>query len=223
MPALVGLSPPDLLIVGIDETSFQELRQAWPWPRRLHAELVRRLAAAQARLIVFDISFADPSTQEDDQLFAEAIRQADNVILAQTVEYTEDPVFSRQILVQPLESLRRAAKGLGLSMVTPDADGVIRHFHLRLGGHDTLPLVAARRLKSRLPLPADLSGLIHYVARRGTSTPCRIIRYWIKTIPCPRPGFATVSSWWGGCRESLSCPRARRIPSTPPSLKEPDN
>ncbi len=155
--------PPDLLIVGIDETSFQELRQAWPWPRRLHAELVRRLAAAQARLIVFDISFADPSTQEDDQLFAAAIRQANNVILAQTLEYTEDPMFSRQILVQPLESLRMAAKGLGLSMVTPDADGVIRHFHLRLGGHDTMPLVTAHQLKSRLPLPTDLSGLIHYV------------------------------------------------------------
>ena len=31
---------PNLLIVGIDEPSFQEFRQAWPWPRSLHAALV---------------------------------------------------------------------------------------------------------------------------------------------------------------------------------------
>jgi len=37
--------PADLLIVGIDEASFQEMRRPWPWPRRFHAELVNRLAA----------------------------------------------------------------------------------------------------------------------------------------------------------------------------------
>jgi adenylate cyclase len=154
--------PPGLLIVGIDEPSFQELRLAWPWPRSLHATLIDRLAAAGARLIVFDILFADPTTQEDDQLLAGALHRAGNVVLAETLEITQDPHFSRQILVQPLEALRREARALGLIMITPDSDGVVRRFHLRLGGQETLPLVVAQSLWPPVAVPPDLSGLIYY-------------------------------------------------------------
>jgi adenylate cyclase len=156
-------TPSDLLIIGIDEASFQELRLPWPWPRSLHARLIRRLAQAGARLIVFDIGFGDPSTPQDDQLLADAIRQAQHVILPQTFEITDDPSFFRQILVQPLDPFRQAAQGLGVSMVTPDADSVIRHFRLRLGGQDTLPAAVIRALNPQMSLPPDLSGLIHYV------------------------------------------------------------
>ena len=38
-----------ITIVGIDEASFSELKLQWPWPRRLHAELVDRLSAAGAQ------------------------------------------------------------------------------------------------------------------------------------------------------------------------------
>ena len=36
----------DLLIVAIDEPSLQALGR-WPWPRRLHAQLLARLAEAR--------------------------------------------------------------------------------------------------------------------------------------------------------------------------------
>src|SRR5208283_5864340 len=58
--------PPELLIVAIDEPSFQEFRLAWPWPRSLHARLIDRLAAAGARLVVFDVLFTEPSDPEND-------------------------------------------------------------------------------------------------------------------------------------------------------------
>ena len=156
-------TPSELLIVGIDEASFQESRLAWPWPRSLHARLIRRLAAAGARLIVFDIGFADPSTPREDQALADAIQETHKVILPQTFEVTEDPAFFRQILIQPLEAFKKPALGLGISMVTPDPDSVIRHFRLRLGGRDTLPAAVLRALQPASPLPAQLSGLIHYV------------------------------------------------------------
>ncbi len=155
--------PPELLIVGIDEPSFQELRRAWPWPRRVHAELIRRLAAAGAALIVFDVFFTDPTTPEDDGLFAAALAQAGNVILAQTVDVALDPRFSRQILVRPLPVFRQAAGGAALAMITPDADRVVRHFRLNLYGLETLPALAARTFKPGIALPADLWGLIDYV------------------------------------------------------------
>jgi adenylate cyclase len=114
-------------------------------------------------LIVFDVVFADPTTEEDDALLAAAIRQAGNVILAQDLESAEDPHFSREILVHPYPASRDAARALGLALVTPDPDGVVRHFHRRIQGNDTLAAVAAQAFQPALRLPRDLSGLIAYV------------------------------------------------------------
>ena len=155
-------APRDLLIVGIDEASFQEFRLSWPWPRRLHARLINRLAESGAALIVFDVLFADPSIPADDKLLAAAITRAGNVILAENVDITKDPHFSRKILVQPLPLFRKAARGLGLAMLTPDPDGVVRHFRLRLYGQETLPAAAARAYKPRIKLAPQLAGLINY-------------------------------------------------------------
>jgi len=159
----VASYPADLLVVAIDEPSFQELKKPWPWPRSLQAKLVQRLAAAGARLIVFDIIFADPTKPEDDELLAQAFREAGNVVLGATFEVVKDPRFTRRILVTPLKSLQRSAKGVGLTMVTPDPDGVVRSFRLRLGGENTLPLVVAQLLKPESHFAPNLSGLINYV------------------------------------------------------------
>lgn len=155
--------PPELLVVAVDEPSFQELKHSWPWPRRLHAQLVRRLAQSGARLIVFDIIFADATTPEDDGLLAQAFKDASNVVLGETLEVAQDPRFARRVLVSPLKSLKESARGIGLSMVTPDPDGVVRRFRLRLGGRETLPGVVARLVAPESPVPSELIGLINYV------------------------------------------------------------
>jgi adenylate cyclase len=154
--------PPQLLIVGIDEPSFQEFGLAWPWPRKLHASLIDRLAAAGARVIVFDVVFADPSPKSDDADFAAAISRAGNVVLAEELDTVNDPHFSREILVQPYKLLRQAARGSGVAAVTPDPDGVVRHFHLQVHGQKTLAAVAAQTFNPALRLSPDLSGLINY-------------------------------------------------------------
>jgi len=159
--------PPELVIVGIDEESFQEFRRAWPWPRRLHAELIHRLKAAGARLIVFDVIFAEPSDLKDDQLFADAIAEAGNVILATTVELSENAHARRQILVQPFEQFRMSALGVGLTLVTPDGDGIVRRFSLRFGEEKTLPEVVTHNYLPSLKVPSDLSGLINFTGPPG--------------------------------------------------------
>jgi adenylate cyclase len=158
----VAPPPADLLIVAIDEPSFQELRRPWPWPRRLHAELVDRLKAAGARLIIFDVLFADPGKPEDDQLLAEAFRKAGNVILSMTFEVAQDPRFTRRILITPDKLFQESARQQGLCTITPDADGVVRRFCLTLGGKETLPLTAYRLLRPEASLAPNLTGLINY-------------------------------------------------------------
>ena len=154
--------PREILIAGIDAASFRVLGDTWPWPRRLHARLIDRLTRAGASLIVFDVFFGEPSNPEDDRLLAEAIKKSGKVVLARVIESTQDPMFSRQIILNPLDSFKTGAAGLGMSLLTPDPDGVVRHFYLSLAGQKTLPDEVLRLLKPDLALPPGLSGLIRY-------------------------------------------------------------
>ena len=56
---------PDIVILSIDDNSIEELG-AWPWPRSVHAELVRKLTSWGAKAIAFDIMFSQPSTNPVD-------------------------------------------------------------------------------------------------------------------------------------------------------------
>jgi adenylate cyclase len=157
-------SPPprEILLVGIDSHSFRALGRAWPWPRRYHARLIERLTKAGAALIVFDVFFGEPTDPEDDRLLAEAVKKSGKVVLARVIESTQDPLFSRQIILNPLDSLCAAACGLGVSLLTPDADGVVRHFSLDLAGQKTLADEVMRVLKPNLTFPPGFTGLIRY-------------------------------------------------------------
>jgi adenylate cyclase len=178
-------APPraDLLIVAIDEPSFQELDRPWPWPRRLHAELVRRLSDAGARLIMFDVIFAGATDPEDDKLFADAVREAGNVVLGQALEVARDPRFTRQILITPYKSFQLAARAQGLCTITPDADGVVRRFRLEMGGRETMPLAAFPVVRPENSLSPSLSGLIDY---SGPSRSLDTVSYY-QVIDLERP------------------------------------
>ena len=65
----------DVVVVAIDAPSIEKIG-VWPWPRRLHADLLRRLESADVRDIVFDVDFSTPSDAATDQAFADALRSA---------------------------------------------------------------------------------------------------------------------------------------------------
>src|SRR5689334_20809524 len=80
-----------VVIVYLDLPSFQQEKQdpARPWPRELHAQLLRRLTRAGARAVVFDIVFTAPGPNtEADEAFAKAIRENGRVILAAEHNYS---------------------------------------------------------------------------------------------------------------------------------------
>jgi adenylate cyclase len=80
------LEPPeDIAIVGINEQSFRELGEQWPFPRSLHAEAIQRLKRDGAQVIAYDVQFTEPSNPADDQALADAVARAGNVVLATTV------------------------------------------------------------------------------------------------------------------------------------------
>ena len=80
------------LVVAIDEPSFAEIGQRWPWSRELHARLIDKLRQAGAKVVGFDIIFAEPRAESADAAFAKAL--GPDVILA--ADLVVDPPRSRR-------------------------------------------------------------------------------------------------------------------------------
>lgn len=163
--------PHDIVIVAIDEASFGVLGLRWPWPRSIHAELIRNLKEAGARLIAFDIVFPEESDGEDDRVFAEMIERAGNVILASTQEVISDVAYTQEIWVEPIQVLSKKALGVGLAKLPRDDDGFIRRGTLRIKGRESLSCKVASLIKG------DMKGneeeiLINFVGppRTGIKT-----------------------------------------------------
>jgi len=84
----------DVVVVSIDRESSEHLDVSDNpdrWPRSLHARLVENLAREGAQVITFDVYFIEPHSAEDDNSFAEAIKKARNVVLAEPLRAKEVP------------------------------------------------------------------------------------------------------------------------------------
>jgi adenylate cyclase len=150
----------DIVLVEIDEASLRTLQPfagRWPWPRVVHSSLIDFLAAAGAKVIAYDIDFAEADTRvgfkygdstwsgaDSDRALAESIQKAGNVILladasfdAETAEVQRIPqsgfgldvpgIIDRRGVLPPFDVLARAASGLGHNLFILDPDGPIRH------------------------------------------------------------------------------------------------
>lgn len=115
-----------ITIVGIDEPSFSQIGERWPWPRHLYAKLVDRLTEAGAAVVAFDVIFAEASNTRDDQKFAEAISRSGNVVLASDHAFHETAFFKQWIRVEPLPVLREAGAVSGLATIELEGDAVVR-------------------------------------------------------------------------------------------------
>jgi len=129
---LYTLRPPqtrvdDVIIVAIDEPSFQQIKLRWPWPRSLHAKIVEQLSSAGAAAIAFDVLFPEKSYDtSEDITFAEAIRKAGNVVLASNLTITGRHGYETYFVEEPIPHLAEAASAVGMVNLYPDGDGTIR-------------------------------------------------------------------------------------------------
>ena len=118
-----------IVIVGIDGQSLQAL-QGWPWPRSLHAELLKRIdtAAQPPARIFFDIDFSSPQQALDDAWFAKALADVRApVLLPVFFSYdsgTGDALKATRV-VAPLEQFARHAGLVSVIRQTSD-DGLAR-------------------------------------------------------------------------------------------------
>jgi adenylate cyclase len=142
---LRGIRPPTspIVIVMIDESSFQELNLQWPFPRALHGKLIDRISADRPLVIGLDLIFESDSRYgpEDDEALGAAIARAGNVVLGLAVAEDEQLVVTergrqrgprREVTNMPLPVIREKAAALGPFNVAPDADSHVRRVPIRV-------------------------------------------------------------------------------------------
>jgi diguanylate cyclase len=114
----------DIAIVEIDARSLRAIDR-WPWPRRYHAQLIDRLAAAGASLIAFDVNFEVASNPADDDALAAAIERAGGLVALPAFEQREGADNSGSVSSLPYEPLRNNAFLGGVNVIADD-DGLVR-------------------------------------------------------------------------------------------------
>ncbi|HOW53897.1 MAG TPA: adenylate/guanylate cyclase domain-containing protein [Syntrophorhabdaceae bacterium] len=142
-------APGEIVVVGIDDRSLEKIGR-WPWNRNKVADLIDRIHAMGARVIMLDIIFAEPSSN-DDRL-ADAIKRAGNVALPVVFDFAgsarqaiddalldnafmvvkkenlfriHSPITAKGVLL-PIEKLSANAAALGHINMLPDPDGKLR-------------------------------------------------------------------------------------------------
>lgn len=143
----------DVVVVEVDDKSINEIGR-WPWSRDVTAKLFSNLSAAS--IVVADMVFSEPSTVEHDQILANALMDADNVILGfflrgATDHYQENNAYqniescalqrvkmlSGSVDLPTVENaeiniplIADSALTCALFTVTPDSDGIYRRYPL---------------------------------------------------------------------------------------------
>ncbi len=125
---------PNIVIVGIDDATLEAYGKWSEWQRELHAQAIDNLSEAGARVIGFDVLFAD--TSADDSVLAQAIETAGNVVLSVVgVEplASNKPDITYERFLLPAEPLKQACISLGHANIVTDGDGAIRRLPLLVG------------------------------------------------------------------------------------------
>jgi adenylate cyclase len=175
--------PSDLVVVGVNSDTLQDLNVQWPFPRRLHAKVIDRLKADGAKVIAFDVEFAESSREppklcrffgEDlapnDCALATAAAKARNLVFSFTeVNAKGDVRFidSDGSLVLPVLKARP-----GFTGIVDDPDGKARRIVYGFRGVKSFAVATVERETGRkVPRSAfqdDGSAYIDYYGKPGT-------------------------------------------------------
>ena len=133
----------DIKIIAIDDETLEVLGPYSEWNRMYFADLITLLnadAVNRPRLIGIDVIFSGTNDSAADAALAEAVSDAQNVVLASSLESDEellkeeDVYYTRTYIsneYKPYAALAEAAE-YGYTNVINDLDGVVRKAYTRI-------------------------------------------------------------------------------------------
>lgn len=109
----------NIVIVEFDDVTlntFEDEYGTWPWPRNVHAEMIRWFNEAGARMIAYDIMFVSrqKGLQDQDQALIEAFRRYPNVYIG--MNFDNNYALLKKMKKEPSVSDFRAIQPLRLPL-----------------------------------------------------------------------------------------------------------
>ncbi len=195
-------------IVAVDDASLAAYgRTPAEWPRSVHTQLIKFLSDAGARVIAFDVLFADPT--EYDAELAGAMTAAGNVVEPVAGGWTTSRQKTRvghyiqfDKYDYPTPILRDAAARIGHVNIVPDQDGQVRAVPLVVkDGDQYVPALALAAYMQYLHFPPQLleitSGHVKFANRDLTTDGIgqMLIYYFGEPTNVNQPGTFPVYSF----------------------------
>jgi adenylate cyclase len=182
-------SPPkDVVLVEIDERTFDELGFQWPFARSVHARVIENIARDDPRVIAYDVQFSEasacplsasgvqpkpgqcPQARSDEAALLGALENAHGrTVMAETETEKHGKVRFLGVEGNPLlaEVGSRPANGL----LPTDPGGFLRRVTYSVGGLTTLAVASAEVAQGRRIPASKFSGgdaWIDYYGPEGT-------------------------------------------------------
>ena len=181
--------PRDVVVVGIDDATFQDLQQRFPFTRDYDAKVINRVRKDGAKLIIFDVQITEPEGNsrkaiEDDNSLVEACRAARTCVMAAT---ETNPQGQTAVFGGP-QLQKYAHVTVGNVNFVPDDDGVIRKVNLKVNNLTTYGIAAYERLTGKHVDERKLSGKTAYIDYYGPGGTFTRIPF---SHACPGCGMTT--------------------------------
>ncbi len=176
-------APQDLVVVQIDDKTFQTLGLQWPFPRSVHADAIGRISADGPKVIAYDVQFSESSAprlvqlassrtaailrltrprarralarigDEDDLDLANAILDSDGRTVLSFTETNERGEVN--VFGKGPAPLRQMRAAAGNGIFPSDPGGVIRRVDYAIDGLKSLSVAAVEVAAERRVDPAD--------------------------------------------------------------------
>jgi CHASE2 domain-containing sensor protein len=137
--------PDGVVVVAVDDATFDDLQLRWPFPRSLHARAIDRLRAAGAKVIAYDVQFTEPTSPREDMALYRSIDRAGGAILATG---QSDGNGHTNVLGGD-DNLARVNSRAAATNLVNEADGAITKFPRSVAGVPSFPVAVAERATGR--------------------------------------------------------------------------
>ena len=178
-------TPKEVVVVKIDDVTFGDLQQRFPFPRSVHARLIDRLRRGGARAIAYDVQFTEPTEAAEDNALIDAVERANNVVLATTEvdERGRSNVFGDESLV------REIGARVGNASYLTDSGGVIRRMPYEVERLKSFSVVTAEAASGRKISRSDMDGGSAWIDWHGPPGTIESVSFSRALEGRTRPGF----------------------------------
>jgi adenylate cyclase len=167
--------PANIVLVEIDERTFDELDLQWPFPRRVHAKVIEDIARDHPRAIAYDVQFSEasacplstkgtqpppgecPQARSDETALLEALENAGGRTVMTTTE-TEGDGKTRFLGSEGNPLLSEVGSRPANGLLPTDPGGVLRRVSYAVGGLKTLAVASTEVATGRRVRASEFDG-----------------------------------------------------------------